>query len=497
MHRGRDGHGGDYREPGGVKADGYVRVSRVGRRDTGSASYITESVQRDQIQGWAKAHGVQIAEWHLDRDESGSKIDRPAFQAMLARVENGATEGVVVAKLDRFARSLPGALEAIRRIDAAGATFTSVAEGIDPTTPAGKMMHRLMLILAEFELDRITESWATAQQRAIGRGVHFMVPFGYRRPGKGEPLEPDPATAPLVGELFRRRGAGASWGELAAWLNGRAQSPNGGAWTGRTVRHVIDNRVYLGEAYHGRFRNPGAHPPLVDPAEWDAAQSAPGVRPTAVTDLLLTGIIRCAGCRYRLKTDRYGPPGARVRLYRCRGRHGAGECPAPASITAHLADEHVEGLFLQRYGRVAVAASNPSGAGEAARKALAVAEAELDGFVSDLRLRESLGHDRFAAQVELRAQAVRDAQARVQAEEPAGLVVAPETWDQLTVLERRQIVAAGVDAVFLRRTGQAPVGDRLAVVWAGEGGGDLPGPGRVGPIAEFDWPDISAGGSGA
>lgn len=479
-----------------MRLDAYIRVSRVGKRE--GASFISPDVQRDQIRRWAEAHGATIAAEHVDLDESGGKTDRPGFQAMLGRVEAGATDGVVVAKLDRFARSLAGALDAIQRIDSVGATFVSVAEGIDPTTPAGKMMHRLMLVLAEFELDRITESWAVAQQRAVERGVHFMVPFGYRRPEKGAVLEPDPDTARFVGDVFRKRAAGVSWHDLARWLNGRVRSPSGGDWVPRTVKHLVDNEAYLGVAYHGRFRKEGAHPPLVTRDEWEAAQGKPGLRPVRVNEALLTGIIRCAGCRYRMKTDRGGRP--RVRIYRCRGRHGAGRCPAPASVTAEIAEEYVVERFLARYGRLQVRPLEQSRDLHQAREVLAEAEAELTAFASETRIRKALGHDRYVSQLEARAAAVDEAQTEVDRAQRAargvGLAVMPNVWRQLEPDERRALLRAGIDAVFLRRTGNLPIAERVRVVWAGEGEDDLPGPGHRVGIRSFDWHEDEPGVTG-
>jgi DNA invertase Pin-like site-specific DNA recombinase len=91
-----------------------------------------------------------IAAWHEDLDVSGSRTSRPGLDAALARAENGVTEGIVVARSNRFARSLVGALEL--NTDAwtlRPYKLVSVAEGVDPSTSNGKMMQNLMLVLAD------------------------------------------------------------------------------------------------------------------------------------------------------------------------------------------------------------------------------------------------------------------------------------------------------------------------------------------------------------
>lgn len=161
--------------------DGYVRVSKVGGRE--GASFISPELQREEIENWARFKRAEISEVHVDLDESGGTVHRPGLERVLERAEAGITQGIVVAKLDRFARSLTGALETIRRLDEAGAMFISVAEGLDPTTPAGKMMMRLMLVMAEFELDRLKESWVQSRRRAVMRGFHVssQPPTGYSK----------------------------------------------------------------------------------------------------------------------------------------------------------------------------------------------------------------------------------------------------------------------------------------------------------------------------
>src|SRR4051794_22732065 len=103
--------------------DGYVRVSQVrGRR---GPRFISPVEQRDRIEGWARLHEVQLAEVFEELDQSGARSDRPLFLRAIERVEDGQTNGVVVAHLDRFGRSLADGLAAIERIRRAGGTFVS------------------------------------------------------------------------------------------------------------------------------------------------------------------------------------------------------------------------------------------------------------------------------------------------------------------------------------------------------------------------------------
>lgn len=98
--------------------DGYVRVSQVNGRS--GDSFMSPALQREQIQAWANAHGAVLAEVHEELDESGARRDRPRLTLAVNRIEEAVVGGLVVAKLDRFGRSLTNGLEAIARIQRAG-----------------------------------------------------------------------------------------------------------------------------------------------------------------------------------------------------------------------------------------------------------------------------------------------------------------------------------------------------------------------------------------
>src|SRR3954447_2740417 len=109
--------------------DGYVRVSQVAGRF--GDSFISPIVQRDQIEGWALSRGETIGEIFEELDESGARSDRPLLMKAIKRIETGESRGLVVAKLDRFGRSLRDGLAAIQRIRDADGVFVSVQDGLD------------------------------------------------------------------------------------------------------------------------------------------------------------------------------------------------------------------------------------------------------------------------------------------------------------------------------------------------------------------------------
>jgi DNA invertase Pin-like site-specific DNA recombinase len=478
---------------------GYRRVSRVAGRD--GDNFISPKVQTEKVEAFAKLHGHRVVDWLQDLDEPGSRADRPGFQAALTQVEAGVVDGIAVAKLDRFARSVADAAAAIRRIDEAGGQLVSVEDNFDSSTPMGRFAMHMLLALGELELARIRESWATAQEYAVDRGIHIAsrAPTGYRR-GKDGRLEPVKRDAAVVREVFRRRAAGASWRELAALLmERRVVGPyDNPQWTTSAVSKLVANPVYTGEARSGKHHKANAHPAIVTTSEWQAAQGARSASVSRSGDgALLSGLLRCSGCRYVLKPDTMrARDGERLRLYRCRGEHAAGRCPAPASVLGRIIEPYVEQMFLDALGPDGPLARSTRSDHEVeqARMELEAAEAELEEWIA-LSV-TALGREAYVAGLGTRQQRVDGARERLQTvlaeaasplgDIPAGVDLAG-LWPDLGIAERRRLLAAGLDAVVLFR-GHEAIADRAVVLYRGEAPADLPARGRRVPLRSFERP---------
>lgn len=473
--------------------DGYIRVSRVSGR--AGESFISPEVQRQRIAAWADANGVEIAKWWEELDASGAKRERPLFQEALGRCERDETGGIVVAKLDRFARSAIDALESIKRLNDAGARLVSVEDGFDGSQPMGRFAIGILTLIAELELERIKDNWGTAVRKAVDRGVHISarVPTGYRREkteqGKSGRLVREEPAASVVAEVFRRRATGASYTELAAFLDEQGVRPSSGSahWSLTGVMSLLRNPVYLGQARSGAIVNDEAHEPIVTRAEFDAVRASRTRLNTRDGSLasraLLGGLARCAGCGHTLKisgsTDK--KTGVRYPIYYCKGRYAKGLCPAQATIRASYLDDYVEQQVLQALraedGFLAQAVQADAEL-EQARRGLEAAEHELSLYLQT-DLIGVVGEEAFLGGVRARQAVVDEARERVATLHSQSLISDQLTsgdllqaWPELTTQEKRTLLHGLLDRVVLRRApgrgpGRVPVAERSQIVLRG------------------------------
>lgn len=221
----------------GTDAVIYTRVSTTGQAEEG----VSLDAQEAKARAWAEANGYQVRGVYRDAGLSGSRAsNRPGLQAALAEA-CGSGAALVCYSLSRLARSTRDALDIAERLDKAGADLVSLTERIDTSSAAGKMIFRLLSVLAEFERDLVSERTRAALAFKAGRGERTgEIPFGYRLADDGVHVEPDAQEGAILGELRELRAAGFSFQRIAAELNARGvPTKKGKAWTWQTTRKVL------------------------------------------------------------------------------------------------------------------------------------------------------------------------------------------------------------------------------------------------------------------
>ena len=148
----------------------YVRASTKEEVRQGS-----NERQKDVIIQYAESRGYELG-FFEDRAKSGKNTQRPDFERMLKSLD-AKPKVVIVAKIDRFARSLSDLLKTLEYLDQNSVGFISVNDpGIDTITPNGRLLLQILGAFAEFERNMINSRTKAGREQALNKGVKFGRP---------------------------------------------------------------------------------------------------------------------------------------------------------------------------------------------------------------------------------------------------------------------------------------------------------------------------------
>ena len=247
----------------------YMRLSREdGGRERGGESAGIES-QRLLLRAFASERGFEVYDEYVDDGFSGIRYDRPQFERMLADIEAGRVNLVLVKDLSRLGRNyiVSGELTEVyfpeRRV-----RLIAVNDGYDSERDREDDLAPFRHVMNEMYARDISKKIRTALRAKIleGQYIGSFAPYGYRkRRDNKNALEPDPPAAAVVRRIFRLAAEGTKAGEIAAGLNAeripvpldyrrlcRGQSSEGRAWSASGVCKILGNQVYLGHTVQGK-----------------------------------------------------------------------------------------------------------------------------------------------------------------------------------------------------------------------------------------------------
>jgi site-specific DNA recombinase len=219
-----------------MKTIGYMRVSTDKQADRG----VSLDAQAEKIRVMAVVQGGELIDVIVDA-ESAKSLNRPGMSRLLALVDSGAVQAVIVAKLDRLTRSVKDLCTLLERFERRGVALVSVAESLDTGSAAGRLVLNIMTAVSQWEHEAIGERTrdALSHKRDKGERVGDMA-YGYRLADDGQHLELDPAEQDALTEIRRLRSDGLALRGIAAALNHRAyRTRRGTAWRLESVARVL------------------------------------------------------------------------------------------------------------------------------------------------------------------------------------------------------------------------------------------------------------------
>lgn len=207
-----------------MKAIGYCRVST----DEQGQSGLGLTDQKQVVAREADRRGWTLERTYTDVASGKSLRGRSDFGAALQELAGGTADVLVVAKLDRLSRSVSDFAAILAQSQREGWALDICDLGVDTTTPSGKMVAQIMMVLAEWEREMIGDRTRRALQAAKAQGQQL---------GRKSNLPDD--TLRLIRIL---RTAGKSYQAIADALTSEGvPTAQGGRWHGATVRKLLAN----------------------------------------------------------------------------------------------------------------------------------------------------------------------------------------------------------------------------------------------------------------
>jgi site-specific DNA recombinase len=222
-------------------------------------------VASQKAEGW-----ILVPDRYDDGGFSGGTLDRPALQRLLADMEAGRVDVVVVYKIDRLSRSLMDFAKLVEVFERNNVTFVSVTQSFNTTTSMGRLTLNILLSFAQFEREvigeRIRDKFAASRKKGMWMGG--WAPLGYDI--KDRKLVVNEAESVAVRALFQRFLRVGSMTKLVVALRSEGMTTKGGKPIDKGYLYrILNNRVYLGEAVHKGTAYPGEHQAIIDQTLWD------------------------------------------------------------------------------------------------------------------------------------------------------------------------------------------------------------------------------------
>lgn len=302
--------------------------ARISMDATGEGLGVQRQLEDCRI--LAQTSGWTVAEEYVDNDISAySGKRRPAYERMLADIEAGLRDAVIVYNLDRLTRR-PIELEHFRQAcEAAGVSLVrSVTSDFDISNDDGLFMARIIAAVAAKESGRKSERVKRSSQQRAERGLPHVQgrrPFGFTKDG----MSVVESEAAVLVEVVDRLVAGESLSSAARWLNAQGIATSGGGqWSGSSLRAVVTRASVAGlRSLNGQVVAVGQWPAIISPERREQllavlqARAQSGRREPR--RYLLSGMLRCGLCGVVLRSKQRAH---NMRRYVCISDPAHGGC---------------------------------------------------------------------------------------------------------------------------------------------------------------------------
>jgi site-specific DNA recombinase len=297
----------------------YIRVSTVKQGERGSS--LAE--QKSAIEAYAARNSLTIVGW-FEEMETAAKRGRRQFSLMMAELDAGKADGLIIHKIDRSARNLRDWADLGDLIDH-GIDVRFVSDNFDLLSRGGRLSADIQAVVAADYIRNLRDEVKKGIYGRLKQGIYpFAAPMGYLNTGKGKVKSIDPVKGPLIRYLFERYATNTvSFEELRHDLAEKGlRAAAGKPLFPNTLTAILNNPFYMGVIRIGTTGEtfPGAHEPLITTALFERVQAilrGKTVPKAGNHHFMLRQMVKCGACGRRTLT------GERQKghlYYRCHGR---------------------------------------------------------------------------------------------------------------------------------------------------------------------------------
>ena len=312
--------------------------------------------QRESAEAFIKSQAQEgwecLSNRYDDGGFSGGNTDRPALKRLLADIESGAVDCVVVYKVDRLSRSLLDFSKMMEVFDKQNVSFVSVTQQFNTTHSMGRLTLNILLSFAQFEREIISERTRDkiAATRKKGKWTGGRPILGYDIDPKGSKLVVNELEAIRVRQIFdlylqhqsllaTARELGARGWHSKAWVTKAGRTKGGQPFQKTMLHQLLTNVLYAGQVRHKDQVYHGEHPGIVDQAVFQKVQvqlqqngRSGGTEVRNKHGALLKGLLHCTYCKSSMVHHYSQKNGRRYQYYVCLSAQKLGweTCVAPS-----------------------------------------------------------------------------------------------------------------------------------------------------------------------
>ncbi|GIW55525.1 MAG: recombinase RecB [Nitrospiraceae bacterium] len=330
--------------------------------------------QRESGEAYIKSQAHEgwtcLPERYDDGGFTGGNMDRPALRRLLADIEAGKIDCVVVYKVDRLSRSLLDFAKMMETFEKHQVSFVSVTQQFNTASSMGRLVLNVLLSFAQFEREIISERTrdkiAAARRKGKWAGGHPILGYDIDPRGFKLVVNEDEAARvraifelylehqallPVVQELDRR-----GWVNKR-WTTRKGRERGGKPFTKTSLHKLLTNVAYIGKIKYKNEVHDGEHAAIVDAEVWQRVQAllqrngrTGGAAVRNKFGALLKGILRCVPCDCAMTPTHSTKNGTkRYRYYVCSSaqKRGWHTCPSksiPATEIEQFVVDQIKGI---------------------------------------------------------------------------------------------------------------------------------------------------------